>query len=119
MRLLEGEDVGLVRASLVARDGRRVEVEGHVNARFEQGRAVSTRAIFRDVSAMVREQDQQEVLGQTLLTLRDAGGDPAALTQAVAGVLAVERVGLWTIDWDESRAQCLNVWAAGPGGGGA
>jgi len=49
-RLLAGEEVGRVDAVFVAKDGRRILVEGHVNCRFEEGRPTATRGIFRDVT---------------------------------------------------------------------
>ncbi|MBA3848810.1 MAG: hypothetical protein C0502_02295 [Opitutus sp.] len=50
-RLMEGEQVGLVDVAFVARDGRRIELEGNLSVRIEEGRPVSTRGLFRDVTA--------------------------------------------------------------------
>ena len=44
----------LINTSMLAKDGRRVEVEGHANLRIEDGRPVSTRCILRDVTAQRR-----------------------------------------------------------------
>lgn len=49
-RVLAGENVGTIDAEFVAKDGRRVVVEGHANCRFVDGRPVATRSIFRDVT---------------------------------------------------------------------
>jgi PAS domain S-box-containing protein len=49
-RVLRGEKMGRIDAVFRTRDGRRIVVEGTVNVRLEAGRAVSTRAIFRDVT---------------------------------------------------------------------
>ena len=49
-RLMAGEDVGLLQATLRAKDGRSVLVEGHATVRVEDGKPVATREIFRDVT---------------------------------------------------------------------
>ena len=49
-RVLTGENVGLVEAVFLAKDGRRVRVRGSMNCRFEGGEPIATRAIFRDIT---------------------------------------------------------------------
>lgn len=49
-RVMAGEDVGRVEVAFLSRDGRRIALEGSVNARFAGGGAVSTRGIFRDLT---------------------------------------------------------------------
>ena len=49
-RLISGEEVGLVDLVFVTKDGRDVYLEGQLNCRRAEGRAVATRGIFRDVS---------------------------------------------------------------------
>ncbi|GAB4362618.1 MAG: hypothetical protein Kow00128_02510 [Deltaproteobacteria bacterium] len=49
-RLLRGEDIGQFETVFLAKDGRRILVEGHANCRFEEGKAVSSRSIFRDIT---------------------------------------------------------------------
>lgn len=53
-RLMQGEEVGVVEVVFVTRDGRRVEVEGNVSIRYLAGKPVSTRGVFRDVTARKR-----------------------------------------------------------------
>ncbi len=50
-RVHAGEQIGTVRADFMSKAGRRITVEGSVNARVVNGRIVATRAIFRDVTA--------------------------------------------------------------------
>ncbi|MEY4385464.1 MAG: hypothetical protein RLY20_747, partial [Verrucomicrobiota bacterium] len=50
-RLMQGENVGLIQVTFAAKDGRAVKLEGNVSARMENGVVVSTRGIFRDISA--------------------------------------------------------------------
>ncbi|MFO7982553.1 MAG: PAS domain S-box protein, partial [Desulfuromonadales bacterium] len=50
-QLLAGEDIGLMETTFIARDGRKIFLEGHCNAIVdEKGQAVATRGIFRDVT---------------------------------------------------------------------
>ncbi len=49
-RLKDGESIGLIEVTMLARDGREIALEGNVNARFEGDVLVSTRGIFRDVT---------------------------------------------------------------------
>jgi|GEM_PF-449951 len=49
-RAIFGEDVGIIQATFVAKGGREVIVEGKINCRFENGRPIYTRAIFRDIT---------------------------------------------------------------------
>lgn len=49
-RLLAGEDQGSLEFTVRTRDGRAVELEGHVSVWFENGTAISTQGIFRDVT---------------------------------------------------------------------
>jgi len=50
-RVHAGEQIGTVRADFLSKAGRRITVEGSVNAKVAKGRIVATRAIFRDVTA--------------------------------------------------------------------
>lgn len=49
-RLMSGEDVGLVTVVFLAKNGKRVELEGHVSVAFEEGRPTRTLGVFRDVT---------------------------------------------------------------------
>ena len=49
-RLMQGENTGLQEITFVAKDGRRVELEGNLSPKMENGAMVSTRGIFRDIS---------------------------------------------------------------------
>lgn len=82
-RLLRGEDIGVVKTTLLAKDGRRVEVEGQVTLRTENGQPANTRAIFRDVT---RQRQQETELNLLALV--------AARTHN--GILIADRAGLTT-----------------------
>jgi PAS domain S-box-containing protein len=62
-RLFAGETVGEMEIAFLASDGRVVALEGSVTCRFEHGRPVSTRGIYRDISERKRaEQEQRDSL---------------------------------------------------------
>ena len=49
-RIMSGENIDSIEATFVTKDGKEVIVEGNVNCRFKDGKPVSTRGIFRDVT---------------------------------------------------------------------
>ena len=53
-RVMGGETLRDAPAIFVAKDGRSIAVEGNVNCRFEDGKPVQTRAIFRDITERQR-----------------------------------------------------------------
>ncbi|MFA6030923.1 MAG: PAS domain S-box protein [Elusimicrobiota bacterium] len=67
-RVLEGATLRHVETVFLTRDGRRVLVEGSANPRLENGRAVATRAIFRDVTA---RREAEEALERSIRELKD------------------------------------------------
>ncbi len=78
-RILSGEDVGLVEVTFCAKDGRSVTVEGRVNVRFEDGKAVATRGIFRDVTER-KQAEQALARSETRFrTLYDSNRDAVML----------------------------------------
>lgn len=56
--VLGGETVSMVRATFVKKDGAPVEVEGSASCRFENGKPVSTRGIFRNISDKTEKEDR-------------------------------------------------------------
>jgi PAS domain S-box-containing protein len=60
-RVLAGETVSDIEATFIARDGRRVTVYGSSNCRFEDGRPVATRGVFRDITEIKRSQRALEL----------------------------------------------------------
>lgn len=51
-QVLKGESIENLRTVFRARDGRRVIVEGNINARIVDGRSVASRSIFRDITGI-------------------------------------------------------------------
>jgi len=64
-RILSGETVENIETVFAAKDGRSVIVSGNVNCRFENGKPVATRGIFRNITdnkraeAAVRESEEK------------------------------------------------------------
>lgn len=58
-RVFNGEEVGHVETVFVARDGRSVDIEGNASCRFDDGKPMATRGIFRDVT--VRKHAEREI----------------------------------------------------------
>jgi len=49
-KVMSGKTVKNIEVVFVAKDGKLVPVEGNVNCRFEEGKPVATRGIFRDIT---------------------------------------------------------------------
>ena len=88
-RVMGGENIERVEAVFVTQDGRAVAVEGSINCRFEEGRPVATRAIFRDITARRQAEEEREALQR--------------LSQRLTGPLSIQEVG--RIVAEESRRQ--------------
>ncbi|MCF7762095.1 MAG: PAS domain S-box protein [Verrucomicrobia bacterium] len=107
-RLKDGESVGLVEVTMLARDGREIALEGNVSARFEGGVLVSTRGIFRDVTerkaAATALREHEEDLRAVLEASPEAVGvintrtgrfeKPNAQLEQLLGVVGSELVGM-------------------------
>jgi PAS domain S-box-containing protein len=60
-RIMSGEKVSLVEADFISKKGKRISVEGNVNCRFEKGKPIATRAIFRDITEK-RKKEAGEII---------------------------------------------------------
>ena len=59
MHVLDGHQVDRVDITFLAKDGRRLQLEGNINCRFVNGQPISTRGILRDVTE--RKQAEEAV----------------------------------------------------------
>lgn len=57
-RIISGEKIDKVEATFVSKEGKKVIVEGSVNFRFKDGKPLSTRGIFRDITERKRTEDE-------------------------------------------------------------
>jgi len=82
----------LINTTLVAKDGHRVEVEGHANLRMEDGQPISTRCILRDVTAQHKMENEAakaiRLEGLALMT-GGIGHDFNNLLTAITGNLSL------------------------------
>ena len=65
--LLEGKSLDRFETVFLAKDGRPVYLEGSVNGRFEGGRLVNTRGIFRDITEKKRAEEEARRLQERLI----------------------------------------------------
>jgi PAS domain S-box-containing protein len=73
--VLDGASLPMVEVSLRARDGRIVFCSGSANARFEDGKPVATRTIFRDISESRAARRELEAFQANLQALVENTGD--------------------------------------------
>ncbi|MBN2601760.1 MAG: PAS domain S-box protein [Candidatus Marinimicrobia bacterium] len=64
--VMQGQDIGRFETDFIAKDGRKITVEGSVNCRFENGKPVNTRAIFRDITERKKLEAEKDALIQQL-----------------------------------------------------
>jgi len=56
-RLMAGEDIGRIEVTFVSKSGKEIAVEGSANCKFVDGKPVSTRGIFRDITERKRAEE--------------------------------------------------------------
>lgn len=110
-----GEALDALDLALRARDGRRLFVEGTLGARTLQGRLVSVRGLFRDVTARRREQALQAErarldalradVGSALMHGETLGARLQMCADALAQHLGVTFASLWTLDVSEAMLE--------------
>jgi PAS domain S-box-containing protein len=104
-RLLEDGRESVIATVFVARDGRRIDVEGNVSVRFEDGVAVNTRGIFRDVTARKQAEAQlRENEDNLAITLRSIG-DAVLVIDRDRRVTRLNAVAERLTGWTEPEAQ--------------
>jgi PAS domain S-box-containing protein len=73
--VLEGADLPAVEVTFLAADGRRVLCSGSSNARLQEGEAVASRSIFRDITEEVEARNRLEAFQANLQALVENTGD--------------------------------------------
>jgi len=72
-RVISGEKSDQVKAAFISKDGQKISVEGNINCKFVAGKAVATRAIFRDITERLQAEaalrHQQEQTERLLLNI--------------------------------------------------
>jgi len=75
LAVLHGEDLPELEVTFVSKEGQLVTCSGSANARFENGEAVATRAIFRDISEPLEARRELEAFQANLQALVENTGD--------------------------------------------
>jgi two-component system cell cycle sensor histidine kinase/response regulator CckA len=98
-RVMAGEEMSNIETTFLAKDGRRIVVEGHVNCRFEDGKPSATRGIFRDVTEK-RKMEEEVRKTRTLESIGILAGGIAHdfnnILTAIMGNLALAKAGIGT-----------------------
>ncbi len=96
-RILSGEPVENIETVFAAKDGRKVIVSGNINCRFEDGKPVATRGIFRNVTEIKRAEED--------LRLKTALLEAESET-TLDGILAVDNANLTIL----RNQQFVRMW---------
>ena len=63
-KILGGEGYSNIETAFLTKDGSKVIVSGNVNCRFENGKPVSTRGVFRDVTGLRKAQETERLVAR-------------------------------------------------------
>ena len=114
-RALNGERVEREPLNLRSIDGARVEVEASLSCRRDEGRPVSVRCIFRDVT----QRNRRERRLAMQLQVSQIVGQSISQEEALPSVLAVlcsdlgyDLANLWVVDESQQRIRFDCSWAA-------
>ena len=79
-RIMSGENIDHVETSFVSKGGNVITVEGRINCRFKDGKPVSTRGIFRDVT---EHKKFEETLKEKIEELEESEAVSHKITEAL------------------------------------
>ncbi len=108
-KVMAGGYVQQVEVTFVAKDGRRILVEGSVNGDVEQGEATASQGIFRDITA--RKQAEEALAAekeQLAVTLRCIG-DGVITTDTAGRVVLINKVAEELTGWSHDEACGLQL----------
>ena len=90
MKVMSGEDVGLVTTTFMTRTGQIIFVEGNVNCHFINGKPAYTRAIFRNITKLKQTERTIKRLYEREKKLRESLEDEIKKRSEFARVLVHE-----------------------------
>lgn len=75
-KLISGENIEELKIEFITKDKQKISVEGNINCKFIEGKAIATRGIFRDITKRLEAEDalrtQQETTERLLLNILPA-----------------------------------------------
>jgi PAS domain S-box-containing protein len=114
-RALNGEPVERASLRLQGRDNQGMEVEASLSCRQEEGRPVSVRCIFRDVTQQNRRERRLAMQLEVSQIVGESTASDEALPQlleAVASSLGCDLATLWVVDEDQRFMYFRSSWAS-------
>jgi diguanylate cyclase (GGDEF)-like protein/PAS domain S-box-containing protein len=127
-KIMSGDNTGPVEAVFLDKNRNPVQVEGNVNCRFDRnGRVISTRGIFRDITLRRQEDDslrkseerakkQREAIAALVLDDQILHGTITSIfkriTELASKAIGVERTSIWLLDDEAAELQCLSLFEA-------
>ncbi|TVU52262.1 MAG: PAS domain S-box protein [Arthrospira sp. PLM2.Bin9] len=120
-RLVRGELVDSLKAEFITKDGKKISVEGSINCKLEDGKAIATRAILRDITerllteaALQHEREQTERLLLNILPKKIADKlkqQPSVVAESFAEVtvLFADIVGFTQLASELSPVDLVNL----------
>jgi PAS domain S-box-containing protein len=126
-RVMRGEKLDRIEAQFMTKDGAKICVEGGINCKFVDGKAVITRAIFRDVTERKRLEAERQDRENRLFKQREAlmelsrckplySGDLASawweIVERATRTLGVERASVWLYNEGRSQIRCVDLYQA-------
>lgn len=99
VRMMQGESLPIMETAFVTRDGRKVIVEGSTTPRIDNGQVVSTRGIFRDVTARRLAEERATFQNALLSAQHDVSPDGILVVGADDQVLSYNRrfIEIWNV----------------------
>ncbi len=96
-QVTSGENAAFIETTFLAKDGRRIVVEGNVNCRFEDGKPTASRGIFRDITGRKRMEEELRK-ANTLESIGILAGGIAHdfnnILTAVQGYISLAKMGI-------------------------
>lgn len=108
--LIEGGKFDRTETVFVAKDGRRILVEGRCSTIFENGQAVSMTGIFRDITNRVAHEQALRESEQRFRDLFENATDLIQMVQPDGRLLYVNRAWRATFGYSEEEVQNLSIF---------